>query len=367
MTNKILVNIRINYFLFRIFQLYFTFKKRKWEPNLIARSTLLIEKSYKTNLIKPSNYVSIKSAWSPNLMYSEPYTNDVFFNKFNDAFVSIDGIIFKGLKSFPGSYVYSAFYNKFDNFYLLYIYKNYSLSKIKDQSNFLLIFDHWSIANYFHWMCDSLPKLMFLRKLNTNYNFKIIIPRGSYQYVSDSIMKLGLTPYFFDNDKYIKVSNLYHLSYLSNSGLIHPVINELANVLKTQKTISKRRKYYLSRNHSITRSISNESELMNLLCKFDFEIIRTENKTLDEQIQLFSDCEVLISPHGAGLTNMLFMPKGSEIIEIGHAEIERQPLCYWHLANQLNHKYNFIPTFSDSNEIFTLNIFELNLIRDLMH
>lgn len=355
------------YFINRIKQLYFKLTKKIWKPNLLPITSTFIERSQKTSLAQPANYLSIVTDWKPNETWSNPKTNNILISKFENVFISEDGIIFKGLRTYSESYVYSEFYKKFNNFYLLNIYKHKNKKKINGPDNFLLIFDHWSKKNYYHWFCDSLPKLMVLKKISINYNFKIIIPNGTPSYVSDSIGLLGLEPFYFNSSEYLKISNLYHINYLAISGFSHPAIKELVTDLKKcYLPNTKRKKYYLSRNQTIIRSISNEQDLLNLIDKYGFEIIYTENKTLNEQIQLFSECDILISPHGAGLTNMLFMPKGSKIIEIGHADINRQPLCYWHLANQLNHDYNYIPTYSDDNEIFTLNSKSFNLITDLL-
>jgi hypothetical protein len=357
----------MNYTINRVIQYYYSQIKRKWKPDLFPELNLMLEKSHKTDIIEPANYQLIKSKWKPNNHWSNPETNQIYLSKFKNVHVSSDGIVFNRLKSYPGSYIFSEFYKKFDNFYLLDVYKYYKLKNLKDSSNFLLIFDHWSKINYFHWMCDSLPKLMMLKKLKTIKNLKIIITEESPNYVLESLIILGFEPFFFKNSEYLKIPNLYHISYLAISGFSHPVINKLVIDLKKNYLPSNnKKKYYLSRNKSITRSISNEFELIKLLIKFDFEVIQTENKTLQEQILLFSDCDFLISPHGAGLTNMLFMPVGSKIIEIGHSEIQRQPLCYWHLANELNHAYNYIPTYADENEIFRLNSVSLNLIIQLL-
>jgi capsular polysaccharide biosynthesis protein len=215
-------------------------------------------------------------------------------------------------------------------------------------------------------MCDSLPRLMAIKKTRGEKKFKIIVPSETPSYVKDSIVKLGFIPYFFNDNEYLKILNLYHINYLSISGYAHPIINELVVELKKKIVKVEKQKYYLSRNNTIKRSISNEEELINELKKFGFKIIHTENKTLEEQIQIFSECEILVSPHGAGMTNMLFMPKGSKIIEIGHSNLERQTLCYWHLASQLKHDYSYIPVDSDKNEIFMLDANALKLINEVL-
>jgi len=49
------------------------------------------------------------------------------------------------------------------------------------------------------------------------------------------------------------------------------------------------------------------------------------------QIKLFQETDILIGVHGAGLTNMIFMPQGSLVVEIvGKFDGRMLPLCGYH-------------------------------------
>jgi capsular polysaccharide biosynthesis protein len=40
------------------------------------------------------------------------------------------------------------------------------------------------------------------------------------------------------------------------------------------------------------------------------------NLTLEQTVRLFSSCVLFVAPHGAGLTNMLFMREGEDTVVI---------------------------------------------------
>ncbi len=56
----------------------------------------------------------------------------------------------------------------------------------------------------------------------------------------------------------------------------------------------------------------------------------------EEQINIFSKTKYLVSPHGAGLTNIFFMPKNSVILELA---TELPTLDYYKLSTFLEIKY----------------------------
>lgn len=82
------------------------------------------------------------------------------------------------------------------------------------------------------------------------------------------------------------------------------------------KTIHAKNKIFISRKDSLTRTIINEKEIVNLLKTFSFESDTLRGKTLEQQIELFSSSKLIVSMHGSALTNLLFTPSGSTVIEI---------------------------------------------------
>jgi capsular polysaccharide biosynthesis protein len=53
-----------------------------------------------------------------------------------------------------------------------------------------------------------------------------------------------------------------------------------------------------------------------LLDRFGFTTLSLSGLSFEEQVRLFNNAEVIVSPHGAGLANLVFCKEGTKIIEI---------------------------------------------------
>jgi len=76
------------------------------------------------------------------------------------------------------------------------------------------------------------------------------------------------------------------------------------------------RRIYSSRAHAHRRRISNDTAIRDVLARHDFEVVHPESLSFAEQVQLFADAEVVLGVHGSGLTNTIFSPPGSTVIEL---------------------------------------------------
>lgn len=74
-------------------------------------------------------------------------------------------------------------------------------------------------------------------------------------------------------------------------------------------------KIYVSRRFS-GRGPSNEEDVENYMRSKGFIIIYSETLSFKQQIRLFSMANVVVSAHGAGLTNIGFMDRGTTLIEL---------------------------------------------------
>jgi capsular polysaccharide biosynthesis protein len=102
------------------------------------------------------------------------------------------------------------------------------------------------------------------------------------------------------------------------------------------------------------RSIINHDELLEFL-KQEYEI---EWKVFDklpfkETTELFSKASMIVAPHGAGLTNMLFSSENITVIEI--MDKNDPNVCYWHLSEMLNNNHYILPITSNGNFLLSKN------------
>jgi hypothetical protein len=91
------------------------------------------------------------------------------------------------------------------------------------------------------------------------------------------------------------------------------------------------------------RKILNHDEVLQMLKKkySEIEWVVFDVLPIQETAMLFSKACVIVGPHGAGLTNMIFSPKGVTIIEF--MPIDQPNICYWHLSEMLENNYTMIP------------------------
>jgi capsular polysaccharide biosynthesis protein len=58
------------------------------------------------------------------------------------------------------------------------------------------------------------------------------------------------------------------------------------------------------------------------LSSYEFEVIVPGNLTFGEQVEAFASAEIVVGPHGAALTNLLFCAPGTLAIELHHSEMD---------------------------------------------
>jgi capsular polysaccharide biosynthesis protein len=97
---------------------------------------------------------------------------------------------------------------------------------------------------------------------------------------------------------------------------------------------------YISRSAARRRKVSNESGVLEVLRRFGFRILHAESCSFEEQVRAASGSRYLVSSHGAGLTNMLFMRPGSHVLELRHRG-DGVSTCYFTMASALALHYSY--------------------------
>ena len=108
---------------------------------------------------------------------------------------------------------------------------------------------------------------------------------------------------------------------------------------------------YISRARATKRKILNESDLITHLRAFGVHVLYLEDLGGLEQMAYFYNADLIITPHGAALANMVFCKESTRIIEICSKEMTR--LRYFeHIGIVMNLKYmRFQEVIPDSDHI----------------
>jgi len=74
---------------------------------------------------------------------------------------------------------------------------------------------------------------------------------------------------------------------------------------------------YVTRGPSANnRSVTNEAEVRALLSERGFVSVDPGTMSVVEQVRAFADAPVVVAPHGAALTNLMFMSPGAAVVEL---------------------------------------------------
>lgn len=202
--------------------------------------------------------------------------------------------------------------------------------------------DLWS-KNYFHWILECLPRILAIREFGIN--LPILLPEHIYNtpYIQESIKDFGIAAVTFNFRQTVKVNEIFLPSHDFPCAFDKEFLNRVVQayqILDSPNRIIANRKVYISRRGALKRKITNEDEMIPLLKIEGFDIVQMENLSFKQQRELMRETKVLISIHGAGLANLIFMPDDSKVIEL-HPDVERYNSCFYHLAAALNREYYY--------------------------
>lgn len=94
---------------------------------------------------------------------------------------------------------------------------------------------------------------------------------------------------------------------------------------------------YISRRSNPKRPLKNERVVEAILGDLGFQIVLMEEESFERQIAIVRGAKVVVAPHGAGLTNLLFAPAGTTVIEL-FPKAYPSPL-FWELSHLCGHRY----------------------------
>ncbi len=238
-----------------------------------------------------------------------------------------------------------------------------------------------TLNNHAHWLLDGLTRVVVMTKcLGEQYDICFLGKLDKYRI--DSLKYFGIP------EDRIHFLNLSKDNYpVSINKAIIPIsiersqfekntsINVQPDSIKTLKAIINSKKLnnntsikrvFITRSADFSRSSSHE-EIKFLLNLYQIKIIENiEKMSFEEQLSLFSGLEIMIAPHGAGLSNMIFMQESSVVISFTNERLSSP--FYPYLANIVGVRYFDIAGMPDHpsepllSQSFGINISDLHRI-----
>ncbi len=283
---------------------------------------------------------------------NDKYFKNLFLNaKFQN--LSLNCNILNG-NFFSDSFYYFPITNNNETFSSLYLrdfsnlshfYSKQFFNNFLEKKNSFKIFNDIYILgsnsgnNYYSNLLHFLPRIFF----NKSNNIKIAIHRNSsnkYRIFLQSILNSLNVEFNFvyldDEFYYFKNSQFPQFINLNDS------IKILKNFFNPTIKLENSKKIYVTREDSSYRKIINESDVITLLRQNGYKVINPQLYEIEEQIEIFSDAEKIISPYGSNLANIIFCKPGTEVFEIS-------------------------PPYTDDEKVFDVRYSNLSKINNLKH
>lgn len=236
----------------------------------------------------------------------------------------------------------------------------------------------WNLRAYniWHWIMEGLPKVIMAQE--NGFDGWYIIPEvtDNSRYIYESLMLMGIAPErikSYDGQPW-RVERLYIPQALNGNRqlsrfpeIISRVRHQLVAACSPLR-YSCDRIYIARQNPRLSRRVTNELHLLEILFKYGFQRVVMENYSLKEQIAIAAAADCLVAPHGAGMVHALFMKPRSLVMELFPTTYINP--CMLPVIDHLQHRYFMMPSHhtsvdEDDNYEAYLSPIEVTLRREV--
>jgi capsular polysaccharide biosynthesis protein len=202
-----------------------------------------------------------------------------------------------------------------------------------------------NISNYYHFLIDVIPRLIFIRTKMPDK--KILIPSFciSIPFIIPALKYFNLL-----DDHLIFVSDafscedfilLYNLPYLDRTQLIKSRISTRLQSIEFLHNYSERLMVFSVREHAVSRQgVLSPTLVNNLFQKFNFKFCDFGMMNFEAQVDIAANSCVIAGLHGAGLANSVFMESTNQSIVIDLMPIDHLAfeICAVCVANGIRYQ-----------------------------
>jgi capsular polysaccharide biosynthesis protein len=283
-------------------------------------------------------------------------------HKFSTVNILPDGTLFKAIFPLKESFLYFEKRIKHHNAKgIAFIRLNWKRKNLNLRKTLLIIHDVWT-QNYYHWITQALPRLIISQQ--TGLPFILLLPDDHQSdFHIASLKLLGVTSWqtLERKEHFYHVNNLLLPSRDIQVGDYNDdLICILRDRLRLNSNSTESKRIFIRRVVNDKRRIINEEDVIAIFLSFGFAIIEFERLTFLEQLTLLKETKVLAGVHGAGLTNMIFMPNDGITFELT-TQLNGANYYFFSLSNALSHRYYYQVCQTDN----PATVQEANLLVDI--
>jgi hypothetical protein len=186
----------------------------------------------------------------------------------------------------------------------------------------IVLAHHYADGNYFHWLFNCLPRVQLYRQANVDLDQvdRVIVSANSAGYRDETLEHIGVPL-----DRLVECHETFHARadlVLATTNVyytyVRPWAHEFlrANFLPSEPPSDAPERIFIRRDRARWRLLVNELECFELLAQHGFVEATLTGMTVAEQAALFSGARSIVSPHEAGLANLVFCEPGTAVFEL---------------------------------------------------
>lgn len=207
-------------------------------------------------------------------------------------------------------------------------------------------------TNYYHWLGEVLARIHLLNVSGIHIDKYLIHGKDSAAFQSETLSMLGIPGHKMLESRrgmHLKAKRLVvpslemlHLMPLAPHSMAKWAIRYLRSELMDRvhtHPIERYERIYVSRGDAAHRVVTNEDRIKEMVESCGFKIIVPGDMPVADQIGTFASADIIVAPHGAGLTNLMFCRPGTRVLELFSPNYVN-PL-YWYVSSivQLDYCY----------------------------
>ncbi len=219
-------------------------------------------------------------------------------------------------------------------------------------------------GNYYHWTLECLPRLAGVKRYQTETGNEptIVVPENPSSWMLESLELLGID----DNrihplDTHCTVDRLVVPTHPGPTPAECKWLrDQMRAAIDRPETTeeSTGNRIYISRQNATRRRVKNEAEVVDVLRSHGFEQYVLEELSVFEQIDLFTNADTVVAPHGAGLANIVYSDSTTIIELFG----DTKKTTFYRLAQLLDHDYHYFHNPSHNSDL----IVDINKLKNIL-
>ena len=208
-----------------------------------------------------------------------------------------------------------------------------------------LLGTRWADSHY-HWLMDVLPRAGILEDCSagTEEIAHYAIPEAAIPQHTEALRLLGIGEerlLRLGPGDQIRVEDLIVPSLPEVRGNPNRWVCEFLRerfLAKASSDAEHPERIYVERRGK--REVKNQKAVDKVLARHGIEKVRLEEHRFVAQVAMFQNAELVVGPHGAGLTNIVFASPGMKVVEIFSPNYVN--VCNANIASRLDVTYSYL-------------------------